>query len=177
MMNCLKALSIGLAVLAVSTAVQAETITLDGTSMSFAPPNGFEPVPQHIIDLKWSGENAPRFVVGNKGATTTVAYDVKPYDIREFDMDELLAVFEEGFEASVPGVAWIQKEVVTFKGQEWLFLEMTSTAIDTDIHNIILVTSHGTQMVIFNFNSTRKEFSLYEQSLRTSIESISIGDN
>ena len=33
--------------------------------------------------------------------------------------------------------------------------------MDTDIYNIMLVTSYGQEMLMFNFNSTKEDFSIY----------------
>ncbi len=49
---------------------------------------------------------------------------------------------------------------------------MTSHAIDTDIYNIMLITSLKEKMLVLNFNSTAKEFPEIEASLRKSIQSI-----
>ena len=57
-------------------------------------------------------------------------------------------------------------------GQQWIYLEMSSRAIDTDIHNIMLITPLQGKMLIFNFNSTKAEFPKVEAELRASINSI-----
>lgn len=51
---------------------------------------------------------------------------------------------------------------------------MTSSAVDTDIHNIMLITGIGEEMLVFNFNSTREEFPQVEKALRASIDSIKV---
>ncbi len=51
---------------------------------------------------------------------------------------------------------------------------MMSRAVDTDIHNIMLVTPFRGGMLMFNFNSTREEFPRMEGALRRSLESISL---
>jgi len=53
-------------------------------------------------------------------------------------------------------------------------MEMTSRAIDQDIHNIVLITSHKGKMLMFNFNSTKNEFPKMESILRDSINTITL---
>jgi hypothetical protein len=59
-------------------------------------------------------------------------------------------------------------------GREWIYFEMTSNAVDTDIYNMMLVTAYKNEMLAFNFNSTVDEIETYRKSFHSSIESISI---
>ncbi len=147
-------------------------IELADTGITFTPPEGFERLPKNLIDLKWPGKNAPRYVVANAGATTTVAFDVKNKDLSVMNMEDLRVSFEQMFNVAIPGIQWKQNKVVSHDGKKWILLEMTSSAIDTDIHNIMFITSFQKRMVIFNFNSTKQDFPLYEEVLRASMESI-----
>ncbi|KXO08343.1 hypothetical protein AKG98_1942 [Moritella sp. JT01] len=74
----------------------------------------------------------------------------------------------------IPGVEWKKKEIIELSGKKWVYLEMFSNAIDTEIHNIMLITSYGKEMLIFNFNSAKGEFPKYEDKLRASIQSIQL---
>ena len=53
-------------------------------------------------------------------------------------------------------------------------MEMTSNAVDTDIHNIMMLTGIDGKMLVFNFNSTREDFPRYEEELRKSLNSIEL---
>lgn len=57
-------------------------------------------------------------------------------------------------------------------GEGGIMSEMTSNAVDTDIHNLLLVTILEDRLLMFNFNSVKYEFPQYEAALRESIESI-----
>ena len=73
---------------------------------------------------------------------------------------------------SLPGLHWIDRKFVVMDGHRWFFMELTSKATDTDIHNIVLLTPYDGKALLFNFNSTRAEFPTVEKQLRTSIQSI-----
>jgi hypothetical protein len=156
------------------SAASAQLLQVGDAPVSFEPPPGFEAVPQAIIDVKWPGPHAPRFVVGNPAATTTVAYDLKPHVIPQGKMVEVQQAFTPLMARLVPGIQWIKNDIIEHSGQKWLFMEMTSTAADTDIHNIMLITGIDRQMLVFNFNSTRDEFPRLETALRESIRSIKV---
>lgn len=153
----------------------AEPIRVGDSSVVFEAPRGLAPLPQALIDIKWPGNRAPRFVVGNERGTTTVAYDLKPHKIPIDRLSEVKDSFVGQMGRVVPGIRWISKEIIELDGQPWIFLEMTSTAIDTDIHNIMLITGLKDEMLIFNFNSTKEEFPKVEAALRESMRSIRMG--
>ena len=76
---------------------------------------------------------------------------------------------ENLFERMVPGIEWKKNEIIEQSGQKWLLMEMTSRAIDTDIYNIMLATGYQGKMLEFSFNSTKEDFSKFENSLRASL--------
>ncbi|MBL0381314.1 MAG: hypothetical protein JKP90_17095 [Desulfofustis sp. PB-SRB1] len=154
--------------------VSAEIVTLDEGKITFEAPDEFKPVPQEIIDVKYPSSRAPKYVIGNESASTTIAYDLKPHNIPQDKIEEAKAVFVQMFPRMIPGLEWKENKVVTLSGRKWGYLEMTSHAIDTDIYNIMLFTGYKGQMLIFNFNSTKEEFPKYEKVLRESLKSISI---
>lgn len=160
--------------LGLASPVWAEAVQVADSKASFEPPPGFGPVPQAIIDAKWPSKRAPRFVVGNERATTTVAYDLKPNTVPQDKLPEVQKAFTGLIERVVPGLRWVRNEIIEQAGQRWLYLELTSTAVDTDIHNMMLITGLGDQMLVFNFNSTKEEFPKLEIALRASMRSIAI---
>ncbi|MEM8779317.1 MAG: hypothetical protein AAGF26_10690 [Cyanobacteria bacterium P01_G01_bin.49] len=154
--------------------VSAKEVSLDNGNITFDAPENFEPIPQEIIEIKYPLSQRPRYVVGNESASTTIAYDLKPHNIPQDEIDEALEAFSQMFPKIIPGLQWKEIKIIELSGRKWGYMEMTSTAIDTDIYNIMLFTGYDNQMLIFNFNSTREDFSKYEQPLRNSLKSIRI---
>ena len=152
----------------------AEVVTIPETSISFNAPADFKPLSQEIIEIKYPSSRAPRYVIGNESASTTIAYDLKPHKIPQDKLGEVQKTFTELFSRIIPGIRWKKNEIITKAETKWLYLEMTSNAIDTDIYNMMLLTGYKDQTVIFNFNSTKEDFPKYETELRKSMESISI---
>jgi len=154
--------------------VRAETFKLDDGKISFAAPQGFKPLSQALIRLKYPRARPPRYVIGNKNAATTIAYDLKPRPLPKNRLQDMKVAMTRILPRLVPGLTWLKRDIITLSGQKWLLLELTSTAIDTDIYNIMLFTSYKGRMLAFNFNSTKKEFPKYDAALRRSIKSIRI---
>lgn len=167
------ALTLLLAFCSISIA-SANPIKVGDTEVTFEPPAGFKAIPQKIIDLKWPTNRAPKFVVGNESASTTVAYDLKPHVIPQNKLGELQKKFTQLFERMIPGLDWKKNEIIEHSGRKWLFMEMTSFAVDTDIYNIMMITGYDNRMLVFNFNSTKEDFPKFEKALRKSLASIKI---
>ena len=155
-----------------STVSHAKDISISDSGISFVVPDEFQFLSQELIDVKWQNRNAPKWVIGNLSGSTTIAFDLKPNDISSASLPDLMSYFKTTFDRIIPGIQWIKLEIIRLSGKRWVYLEMTSNAIDTDIHNIMLITSHGKEMLIFNFNSTKEDFSKYEPELRKSITTI-----
>ena len=160
--------------LSLASLVFGETVSLDNGHIKFEAPDGFKPVPEEVIKLKYPSSRAPQYVIGNKSAATTIAYDLKPHNIPQDKIDEARVAFTQMFPRMIPGLKWKENKTMEFSGRKWGYFEMTSTAIDTDIYNIMLFTGYKDQMLVFNFNSTKEEFEKYERALKKSIKSIKI---
>lgn len=164
----------GILALLISSLSIAKEVQVADTGITFQAPDNFGALSQEILDFKWPHKRAPRWVVGNDTGSTTIAFDLKPHDISGAPLKELMSVYVDGFERIVPGVQWKKQEVISLSGREWIYLELTSNAIDTDIYNIVLVTSYGKEMLVFNFNSTKEDFAKYEKTLRSSVNTIKV---
>jgi hypothetical protein len=124
------------------------------------------------LGVKFPRTNPPKYVIGNARRGTSIAYDLKPTPIKEAELEKGLATFETLMARVVPNLVWKRKEIIEQAGQRWIYLEMTSSAIDTDIYNIMLVTPFDGKMLVFNFNSTKEEFVNQEAALCASVASI-----
>ena len=150
----------------------ATQFSIPGAGASFEAPDGFTELSAKEISSKYLSGRPPTFVVGDEQRLTTIAYDLKPTPLPPDTLKEVKATFETLFERMIPGIEWKKKAIVSMQGQEWILLEMTSHAIDTDIYNIMLITPRNGKMLLFNFNSTKAEFPKLELALRKSIQSI-----
>ena len=120
----------------------AGVVSLDDGNITFIAPRDFKVIPKEMIDIKFPTKRAPRYVIGNEEAATTIAYDLKPHKILPGQIDELRDTIADMFSRIVPGLRWIENKTIDLSGRKWGYLEMTSTAIDTDIHNIMLFTGY-----------------------------------
>lgn len=171
----MKANTIRIAVfLLLSSFASSKDVTIDGGSVVFSIPGEFSDLSQEEINAKYPSVNAPKQVVGTEDRSTTIAYQLQEQSVKLSDLPDVQEAFTKVFDRIIPGIEWKQNALIDLAGQKWLLMEMTSRAIDQDIHNIVLITSHKGKMLMFNFNSTKNEFPKMESILRDGINTITL---
>lgn len=161
-------------ILTLAPIVDAKTISLQDGAITFEAPDEFEAIPEDVLAIKYPSSRAPRYVIGNDNAGTTIAYDLKANPIPEDKIEEVRDYLTGVFERVIPGTEWVENKIIDHAGRQWIYFELTSNAIDTDIYNIMLFTDYQDQTLMFNFNSTRQQFEHYEDDLRRSVASIKV---
>jgi hypothetical protein len=174
-------LAFAVVLLAVLTGARAhaqesvERVSLRQGRISFVPPAGFKPMSKEDIAFKF-GRNgaayAPELVYGNEPQNVTVAVTFGGSGFREGELDELKKFLETQLERSIPGVEWIEREIITRDGRRWMHLRLKAAAIDTGIFNDIYGTVFDGQLLMFNFNSTVAQYEKHKESLHKSAQTI-----
>lgn len=152
--------------------LQAGEIEVDGRNLTFQSPEGFRDFTPEMISAKFPNSRAPQHVIGNASGTTCIAYEITQNAITPDQLPQAREALTQTFDRVVPGIQWVENKIIEKDGTKWIYLEMTSRAVDQDIHNMMLATSYKGRFLVFNFNSTKKEFPDYEAALRSSIDSI-----
>lgn len=156
----------------VTVSAVAGSATVPGTDISFTPPEGFTPLTQEEMDIKFPNKNAPKSAYGNEPRTTTIAYGVKDIAVTGEMLRSQVELIGDSLARVIPGLVWVERKMVKLAGLDCAYYEMTSNAIDADIHNIMLMCAWQGKMVVFNFNATKAEFAAMESTLRASMQSI-----
>ncbi|HZH29832.1 MAG TPA: hypothetical protein VEY11_03640 [Pyrinomonadaceae bacterium] len=154
-----------------------ERVQLRDGRVSFVPPAGFKPMSKEDINVKFGrkGEvHAPDYAYGNERQNVSVAVGFRGSGLQEALLDELKKIMVAQFESSIPGIEWIEREIITREGRRWLRLHFKAKAIDTGIINDMYFTIFDGQLLLFNFNSTIAQYENYKESLRRSAQSINV---
>lgn len=140
--------------------------------VAFAVPAHFTPLGPDEMKLKFPSAGAPRNAVGNKKRTTTIAYDLLDQAAPSSDLEAARKTFTGAYERGLRGLKWVANDVRRIGSREWAYLEFTAAAADQDLHNIVMASVYDGRVLMFNFNSTVREFPEVERALRASIDSI-----
>ena len=156
--------------------VEERTQLKDGR-VSFVLPAGFKPMSKEDINVKFgrNGEAyAPAFAYANERQNVTVAVGFAGSGLEAAQLDELKKFLEAHFDRNLPGIEWIEREIITRNGTRWIHLHLKAAAIDTGIVNDMYATVFDGQMLFFNFNSTIAQHENYKESLRKSALTITV---
>lgn len=153
-------------------AVHAERVAIPDAGVTFQAPSEFTSLSPEEIAVKFPRRKPPQAAVGDERRTTTIAYQLLDSTIADSALPAVMEAMANTLYRAIPGVEWKRREIVKMAGQSWVWLELTSSAIDTDIYNIVLITPRNGKTLMFNFNTTKELFPIYEAALRASIASI-----
>ncbi len=151
-----------------------ELVSLAHGRVSFEPPPGFRPMTEEMIRFKFPRGNPPTHVYANEKLNVSVAITFSPQPLSPTQLPELKSAMEQTLPRMVPGLKWLAREIVEINGTRWVHFELTSHAIDTDIHNHMYMTSFDGKLFGFNFNSTIAQYERYRESLTRSRNSIRV---
>jgi hypothetical protein len=155
-----------------------ERVQFKDGRVSFVLPAGFKAMSKEDINLKF-GRNgaayAPDFAYSaNERHNVAVAFGAKGSGLPPIALEELKKMMEKQLESSIPGLEWIEREIVTLNGTRWIRLHLKSPAVDTGVINDMYFTTFDGQLLLFNFNSTIAQYEKYKESLRKSAETITV---
>lgn len=150
---------------------QVSTIIVPGVSI--VVPETFKQLSDDDIKLKWfNTRNPPLKAFGNSTGATTISFSIGNLDISRKDYEQFSLELEKGLAS--PSNKIFKREIISINGKNWILIETESTAIDTTIHNLLLVTSLRDKMLGVNFNSTVLEFKTYQDRLLKSMKTLKI---
>lgn len=169
------AIGVWLLLLPLTSVGQAgEVVSLAKGKVSFELPPGFRAMTEEMIRFKFPRGNPPTHVYANEKLNVSVAITFSPQPLSPGQLPELKSAMEQTLPRMVPGLKWLAREIVEINGTRWVHFELTSHAIDTDIHNHMYMTSFDGKLFGFNFNSTIAQYERYKDALKESRDSIRI---
>jgi hypothetical protein len=151
-----------------------DRVSMADGRVSFVPPDGFRAMTEAEIKLKYPRGNVPQYVYSNEQMNVSIAVTFSPQAVTLEGLPQLKAAMEQVLPRLIPGLNWVTREIVEINGRRWVHFEMTSSAIDTDIHNEMYMTAFDGKMLGFNFNSTAAQHDRYQDALKRSRDTIRV---
>ena len=154
--------------------LHAKTFPLHTGNVSFDMPKGFHNMSAQHIQIKYPRGKAPSHVLTNDSTESTIVYGLRGKHLPQDEIALTGKAFEDGYKRMVGGFQLQSNKVVNISGQKWVQLEFISNTLDSKVYNIFMITGYQGQMLVFNCNSTLKEFAHYERDFRKTIQSITL---
>jgi hypothetical protein len=153
-----------------------ERVSLAEGRLSFEVPDGFRPLTAEEIALKYPNGNPPGYAYANERADVSIAVQFSAAGVAPSELPRLQASMEQTLPRVIPGLQWLTREIVEIDGRGWVHLELTSFAVDTDIHNHMYLTSFDGRMLGINMNSTVGAYEGVRAALGRTRDSIRVVD-
>ena len=146
-----------LAIAAIS--VHAADIHTPSGTLRLDVPEGYTELSAQEIDQKFGRfGRKPMKVFGNASRASTVSVTWSKQPLTQAALPEFKEMMEEMLPKLTPGVVFNDKQMRAIGGRQWIYLDTTVPAADTDIRNLMYMSDLGGHMIGVNFNATVKEF-------------------
>ncbi|SQI44422.1 Uncharacterised protein [Leminorella richardii] len=131
-------------------------------------PKGFTPMDEMMKKMKYPSENRPNVIFTDEKGKVNVAINAGMAPLRAEQLD----VYKDFMLKAMSNYQPTAEEVTLDGGKKAWLISFVSKAVDTDIHNTMLVTSVKDKAVIAAFNATKDQWDIYKDSVKPSLLSI-----
>ncbi len=131
----------------------SETEVLAG-KVSISIPDAFMVMPDDMVDIKYPRSKRPTEVFSDQSTQVNLVLNYTGHPISERDLVENHQRFSDMFCNFHPLAEWKRDEIIEQNGHPFIVFELITPAIDTQIHNIIYVTSVDNRLLLASFNTT-----------------------
>ncbi|MEF2278595.1 hypothetical protein V3W47_09810 [Deinococcus sp. YIM 134068] len=170
----MKCLLPGLALLLLTSSALGARVTVPGTSVSLAVPEGFVPMPADILALKYSrGGNPPSSVYSTPGPSwaVNIAFSLRDVRLPPGSLTPAQAALERSVQAT-PGFRWVKRGIERVGNREWIVLKFWVNGLDQPIYNDLRATREGEGTLIVSANVTKTLYPKYVKSLDAAMSSL-----
>ena len=176
MLKFVRGLMLGILFLSFSIiGVEAKEVSLYDRKFVFDLPDGFVLMSDEEVDMKYPFGNTPDNAYFDKKTTTSIVVTVsRKSQLAAEELPEFKDFMAGVLGAAIPQVEWLYNGYTEINGVKWIKFEMTSSAIDTDIHNNVLMTAFNGNPLLLNFNSTKEAYPSMKKVLEKSMSSIQL---
>lgn len=118
-------------------------------------PSDFNIMSADMLSAKYPSGNRPTLVYSNDDGTVNLAVNHTVNQMTVDQLEEAKGVFVGQFTQMYPAAQWYQKDMAKINGRDFVVLELVTPAIDTQIYNLMFITSLEDRMLMFSFNCTQ----------------------
>jgi hypothetical protein len=136
-------------------------------------PLQLEVMDANMFSLKYPMENAETTkAYGNADGTVSLLISPRQEKATQSDLPKYQQMLYKSFGKS-PSIDFKKNEVRKINGRDFIVLEMVTPAVDTQVYNLMFVTSSGGRLLMGTFNCTvdmQKEWQPIAQLILASVK-------
>ena len=137
-------------------------------------PQKFSIMSEEIAKLKYPSEQRPTIIFTNEDASINIAFNYTQNEVSDEQISEVVDSIGKSFENLYPSATWYEKKVITIGGKNVGIIELLTSAIDTNIYNLIFFFELDERLMIGTFNCVEKEMEEYKPIAWSIVQSLEI---
>jgi hypothetical protein len=137
-------------------------------------PSDFGIMSEDMLMTKYPSGNRPTLVYSNDDGTVNLAVNHTMNRMTLDQLEEAKGVFVGQFEQMYPSAKWYQKEITQINGRDFVVLELITPAVDSQIYNLMFITSLEDRMLMFSFNCTKSQMGEWQSQGQQIMKSVKI---
>lgn len=143
--------------------------------LSLLVPEKFEPMSKAMLEAKYPSANRPTLVLTNRAGTVNLAINHTKNAARPDQLEGLLEAMEVVMRKTHRDAKWHDSSIVEINGRRWFRLDLTTSAIDTRIRNVMLGTVYEGRVLLVGFNTTKPLEKRWLESGQKMLQSLKLG--
>lgn len=156
--------------------VLLKPVTVLNGTVSLLIPDGFQVMDEQTLMAKYPAANRPSLAYTSETGAVNIALNHTPTPLRASQLRSLHGQMDTAIRQQFPDAKWYFSGFTHINGREWMQLDFQSTAVDTNVRNIMVATAADGRMLLVSFNVTQELESQWLEPGRAAIQSISIRD-
>ena len=173
-------LLLGLLAFAPAPKPKLTTVKLAST-LSVGVPQGFAPLPDDGIAVKYPSPRKPLAVYSNPSGRVDYSVAVRPTTFESFDYGVLLKIYKSSIQRLYSKVDFIKEDIRTVNGRDFIYFEFVSTVSDTrrnsqlsaiKRYQVVQYAIEGTQLYVFTFVAPADEQAQWQPTAQAVMEAV-----
>jgi hypothetical protein len=138
-------------------------------------PTSFNLMDAESVSLKYPSKQSGDFeVYTNADGNINIAFEHLPDKATMNDLPKLRELFEQQF--NHPSIDFRKSEIKKINGRDFIVIEMVTPAADTEVYNLMFVTSSGGRLLMGTFNCTVDKLKEWQPLAERILGSVKVRD-
>ncbi|MGE5599502.1 MAG: hypothetical protein ACM3XS_08995 [Bacteroidota bacterium] len=133
-------------------AISLETKILFNGLVEIKIPGDFTAMPADMVKIKYPSANRPDLVYTNEGYSVNIGFKHTTSRASQDQLDEYLDFMVKSLKIAYPEGKFLSNGLESVYGRNVGYLEIITTALDTEIYNLIFFTDAEGRLLLGTFN-------------------------
>jgi len=154
--------------------IELEKKSILNNKVDILMPKGFEIMSEEMAKLKYPGERRPTLIYTDEKGLVNVAFNHTMSKASQEQVEAYKETLVTTFKNVYPSASWKSSGVEVINGRKVAYIELVTTAIDTNIYNLIFLTDLDDRLLLCTFNCVESSQEEWETPAHQIMNSLNI---